>query len=115
MNYREQAEKIYEQTRPNPQAVAMGFPATPIQQATVDEIEAHLVLVAEVGEEYGVRLDAARVEFGATREQIAEIADARACRNRRSAGARALSRKYGKEAAERIIREKSGRSVTLRR
>ena len=39
MSYREQAEKIHRETRPDPRAVKMGFPTTPIQNATVDEIE----------------------------------------------------------------------------
>lgn len=112
-NTRERAEKIYSQTRPHPRAEEIGFTITPIQRATVDEIEAHLILVAKIAAETGANLDASKIEFGATREQITEIAEAKVRRYRRGAGARALKAKYGKEAAERIIRNKTGRSVNL--
>lgn len=114
MTNRERAEQIYNQNQPAVEkARKFGFPISPIMAATVDAIESHLNLVDEISQESGVRLDASKIEFGATREQIVAVADAKGARNRRSAGARALSRKYGKDAAERIIQSKSGRKVTL--
>lgn len=115
MDTRAQAEQIYQQTRPHPRAVEMGFGLTPIQSAAVDEIQAHLDLVAEIGQEYKLRLDPSKVEFGATREQIVAIAEAKVKAQKRSAGARALSRKYGKDTAEQIIYRKTGKHVTLKR
>lgn len=115
MSYRDRAEQIYNQTRPDPRHVAMMGESTltPVQRASLDEIESHLTLVGEVAQEHGVNLDASRVDFGASREQIVALAEAKVQRRNRSAGARALSRKYGKNAAERIIYQKTGRRVTL--
>ena len=115
MNHREQAEKIYNQMTPAREGYErMGMAPTGAMAATIDEIEAHLQLVDEVAQEYGIRLDASKVEFGATREEIEVKAESKAKSRRRSAGARALSRKYGKAAAERIIQNKTGKKVTLK-
>ena len=115
MNYREQAEKIYNQTRPDPRIVAiMGESSlTPVQRASLEDIENYLRMVGEAAQEYGVNLNPSKIEFGSTEEQIAEIAKAKIRRRNRSAGARALSAKYGKDAAERIIYRKTGKHVTL--
>lgn len=114
MTNAERAQEIFEQTRPNPRHIEMGFPTTPIQNATVDEIQAHLDLVDEIAQETGARLDASKIEFGTTREQIVEIAEKKARAYRRGAGARALKAKYGKDAAERIIAQKTGKHVNLK-
>ena len=112
---REYAEKIFNQTRPTQRAIEVfGVESlTPIQRATVDQIEAHLNLVDEVGTEFQCRLDAAKIPFGITRAKLVEIAERKLARRRRSAGARALSRKYGRDAAERIIYRKTGKHVHL--
>jgi len=117
MDYRKRAEQIHKDTRPDPRIVAMMGESmlSPVQRATVDEIENHLRLVDEVAAEFDTTLDAAKVTFGATREQIAEKAEAKAKRYRRRAGVRALQRKYGHDAAERIVSKHAGRHITLRR
>lgn len=115
MNHREQAEKIYNQMTPSRESYQkMGMALSGAMAATVDEIEAHLQLVDEVAQEYKIWLDASKIEFGASREDIEKKAESKAKSRRRSAGARALSRKYGKDAAERIIRNKTGKNITLK-
>jgi len=109
----EQAERIYNQTRPDPRTVKMMGEAAlaPIQRATLEQIEAHLRLVDEVAREYGCPLDAGKIEFGAGRERIAEIAAAKTRQYNRRAGVRALEHKYGHEAAARIVKNHSGRTI----
>jgi len=51
--------------------------------------------------------------LGKTPTQIQEWVDSKTQRYNRSAGARALSRKYGKAGAERIIENNTGRKVNL--
>lgn len=53
--------------------------------------------------------------YGKSDDEILRVIEARVAKNKKSAGARALSNKYGKRAAERIILEKTGKSVTLQR
>jgi len=115
MDIHEQAMSIYEQTRPNPQHVKVfGESAlTPIQRASLEEIEAHLVMVAEVAAEVGTNLNPSKVEFGMSREEVTQKAEAKLRRWKRGAGARALSAKYGKDAAERIIAKHTGRHYSL--
>lgn len=114
MKFREKAQAMYDEMTPMRQKWEMlGTMPTKIMGASVDEIESHLRTVAEVAEEYDVNLDAAKVEFGAPRDDVAAKAQAKINRRKRSAGARALSRKYGKTTAEQIIARKTGRHVTL--
>lgn len=109
----EQAVKIYEQTRPDPRHVQMMGDGmlTPVQRASLEEIENHLRTVDEVAQEFGFRLDASKIEFGATREQVIEIAEGKAKRYRRRAGVRALQQKYGHDAARKIVKKHSGRTI----
>ena len=51
--------------------------------------------------------------YGKTDDEIQAIIDRKVAINKRSAGARALSRKYGQEVAERIIEKHTGRKVNL--
>jgi hypothetical protein len=51
--------------------------------------------------------------YGKTDEQIQAIIDRKVAINKKSAGARAVSKKYGKESAERIIKNKTGKNVNL--
>jgi methionyl-tRNA synthetase len=114
MNNRQRAEEIYNRNQPAVESYRkLGMALTPIMAATVEQIEAHLNLVDQVAQETGARLDASKISFGASREEIEAVAEAKMARNRRSAGARALSRKYGKDAAERIIANKTGRHISL--
>ncbi len=109
----EQAQRIYNQTRPDPRMVEMmGERALPpIQRATLEQIESHLRLVDEVSREYGCPLDAGKIEFGASRERITEIAEAKNRQYNRRAGVRALEQKYGHEVAARIVKKHSGRTI----
>lgn len=51
--------------------------------------------------------------YGKSDEQIQAVIDRKVAMNKRSAGARALSSKYGKESAERIIKNKTGKTINL--
>lgn len=114
MTHRDQAEQIYQQMTPARQSYEqMGMAPQGAMGATVDEIEAHLILVSEIAAEYSINLDASTVPFGATREQIETRARARSQRNKRGAGARALVRRYGKAAAQDIIYHNTGRRYEL--
>lgn len=53
--------------------------------------------------------------LGKTTEEIQMLVDAKTKRYNHSAGARALSRKYGKESAEQIIERVTGKKVSLQR
>lgn len=52
--------------------------------------------------------------IGKTREEIQALFESKLARRNRSAGARSLSRKYGKEEAEQIIKNHTGRSISLK-
>lgn len=82
-------------------ARVMGFSLSPIQQASYDEILAHLVYCAALGIIHHANVDARRY-FGQSREAIAEQVAASAAARRRGRGARAVKNKYGAEAARRI-------------
>lgn len=115
MTHKEQARKLYQQMTPARESwEQMGMTPQGAMAATVEEIEAHLSLVAEVAAEYEIRLDADKVAFGAGREEIEAKASSRRKRNRRGAGARALVRKYGKAGAQDIIYRNTGRRYNLR-
>jgi len=105
MNYREQAHKIYQQVHPTERYIKMMGENSlrPIQRATIEQIKAHLVLIAEIAQEYNVRLSPEKIEFGAGRDQIVEIADRKAAKSRRRRGYQTLKRKYGTDSAKRII------------
>jgi len=114
MDYKSKAQEIYKKTRPDPRYVQMMGEGSlsPIQRATVGEIENHLRICDEVSQEYdGVTIQPDKVKFGATREEIVAIAESKAKRYRRRAGVRALERKYGHESAARIVKKHSGRTI----
>lgn len=109
----QKAQGIYDNTRPNPAFVKMMGTAslTPVQRATLDEIENHLRLVGEISKEYGFPIYTDKIEFGASREQIVEIAERKVKRHKRRAGVRALQTKYGHDAAARIVKNHSGHTI----
>lgn len=109
----QRAQQIYKTTRPNPNYVKMmgATSLTPVQRASLEEIENHLRLVDKISQEYGFTIQADKVEFGASREQIVAIAERKAKRYKRRAGVRALQNKYGHDAAARIVRKHSGRTI----
>lgn len=113
---RQAAEKIYmQQQTVRAQYEKMGMKPTATMLATAQEIEAHIQMVEDVAAEYGVNLDYGKFAFGTSREQVVAAAEAKVGKSKRSAGARALSAKYGKEAAEEIIRRKTGKKINLQR
>lgn len=81
----------------------------------VEQLTAHAVRIEEFSMAAGAKLDWKKFPLDVTDEQLQAAADAKTKRNKRSAGARALSAKYGKEAAERIIEKKTGKHVNLQR
>jgi hypothetical protein len=111
----ERAVKIYNETRPSEQVLAMYGTSylTPIQRATLSEIESHLQNVANATAEFGVKLDAAKIEFPATRETARAAAEQKAACMRRTAGARALVRKYGAQGASDIVARKTGKRINF--
>lgn len=108
-----QAQRIFESTRPDPRMVKMMGTAslTPVQRASLDEIESHLRLVDEISQAYGFTIHADKVSFGASRDEIVEIAEKKSKRHNRRAGVRALQHKYGHDAAARIVKNHSGRTI----
>lgn len=64
----------------------------------------------QIGELTGVWLGRAAIGDRPYEELLAE-AQTKAARKRRTAGARALVRKYGHEAATRIVANKTGRTI----
>lgn len=115
-----EAQRVYDQTRMSDDALTM-YGDSPNEQrrrfpnafATVADFEAHIRMCYEVAEAVGVNLDWRNFKLGTSREIVTEAAEAKVKAQRRSAGARALSRKYGKAAAERIIERKTGRHIDL--
>lgn len=109
----QRAQKIYDTTRPNPNYVKMMGTAslTPVQRASLEEIENHLRLVDEISKEYGFTIQADKVEFGASRDEVVVIAERKVKRHNRRAGVRALQNKYGHDAAARIVKRHSGRTI----
>lgn len=81
----------------------------------VEELTAHAVRIEEFAAHAGVSLDWKRFPLTVSDAELQAAADAKIKKNKRSAGARALSSKYGKAAAERIIAEKTGKHVNLQR
>lgn len=82
---------------------------------TVDQLTDHMVRVEEIAQQYRVSLDAMKFPLSVSDAELVAAAEAKIKRNKRSAGARALSNKYGKEGAERIIAEKTGKHINLQR
>lgn len=81
----------------------------------VEQLTAHAVRIEEFAFESGVNLNWQQFPLTVSDAELVAAAEAKVKRNKRSAGARALSNKYGKQAAERIISEKTGKHVSLQR
>jgi len=112
MTNTQRAQEIYDQLTPGrDQYLRMGMQPTGASAATVDQIQAHLDLVDEVAAEFGFRLDPSKFPFGCSRETIVAKAEAKQRRYNRRAGVRALERKYGHDAAARIVKKYSGRTI----
>jgi len=109
----QRAQQIYQSTRPDERMVKMMGTAslTPVQRASLEEIENHLRLVNEISTEYKITIHADKVQFGASRDEIVVIAESKAKRRKRRAGVRALQNKYGHDAAARIVKKHSGRTI----
>ena len=85
-----------------------------VANVTVDQLTDHMVAVEEVAQMMRVQLDPMKFALGVSRDELVAAAESKIKTAKRSAGARALSKKYGKEAAERIIAEKTGKHINLR-
>jgi hypothetical protein len=116
MNPKTEAQKVYEQTRPTAAQIKFYGESslTPIQKATLAQIEAHIQNCIDAADENHVNLDYHKIEFGKTRQEIFEIAASKTKTIKRGAGARALSARYGKQAAQDIIYRKTGRHYNLK-
>lgn len=86
-----------------------------VSGVTVDQLTDHMVRVEEIAQQYGISLKWQQFPLTVSDADLVAAAEAKAKKNKRSAGARALSAKYGKEAAERIIERKTGRHISLQR
>ena len=109
----QKAQQVYNATRPNDNYVKMMGVAslTPVQRASLEEIENHLRLVDEISKEYKLIIQPDKVAFGASRDEIVAIAESKVKRHKRRAGVRALEAKYGHDAAARIVKKHSGRTI----
>lgn len=85
----------------------------PQHMATVDEFAAHIRTCGAASAKHNVRLEWDRFPLGTSADAIDAAAADKARAKRRSAGARALVRKYGHEAAEAIVANKTGRRINL--
>jgi len=109
---REHAEKIWSDTDTARQNyIKMGMKLDGILACSVEQIEDHLNLVDEVSAEFGIPMDAAKFQIGTTRDQLVAAAELKRKNYHRRAGVRALEAKYGHEAAARIVKNHSGRSI----
>lgn len=85
----------------------------PQHLATVADFATHIRTCAMASAEHNVRLEWDRFPLGTSQDAIDAAAADKARSKRRSAGARALVRKYGHEAAESIVANKTGRRINL--
>ena len=113
MDSRQRAQQIYDSLAQSRTPEYIRFYGQPqgIYAATVEEIQAHIDMVAAVSQEFGFHLDDSKIAFGYTREQVVAIAEAKRKHYNRRAGVRALEQKYGHEAASRIVYKHSGRHI----
>lgn len=95
---------VYEShaARRAPQAVAVYGEPTGIAAATVDEIRAYMLMVAEIESHYACNLDPMRY-WGETAEQITNHARAKARNEGSRRGARHLRTRVGEDTARRIM------------
>lgn len=82
---------------------------------SVDELTDHMVRIEEFAISAGVRLEWTKFPLTVSDAELQAAAESKIKAAKRSAGARALSNKYGKEAAERIIEKHTGKHITLQR
>ena len=109
----QEAKEVYNRTRVSESYIKMMGESmlSPVQRASLEEIENHLRLVDEISKEYNFKIYADKVEFGASRDEIVAIAESKVKRHKRRAGVRALQNKYGHDAAVRIVKKHSGRTI----
>jgi hypothetical protein len=108
---RAEAQTIFDQMqtvrqqreRLNPEGI------TSIMRATVDELASHIEMVTR----HGI-MNWKKIEYGTTEDQVIKIASVAAKSKKRGAGARALSAKYGKDVAEKIIQKHTGKHFSLK-
>lgn len=97
------ANEIFEQQQQSRRNYEMlGVEPTALMMATVEEIQSHIDMIANIAEAYKVNLDPSKFAYGCTSVDVVAKAEAKTAANRRSAGARALVAKYGYDAACRI-------------
>lgn len=108
---RAEAQKIFDQMQTVRQQRERWDPEgiTPVMRATVDELAAHIEMVTR----HGI-MNWKKIEYGTSEERVIEIATAATKAKKRGAGARALSAKYGKDAAEKIIQKHTGKHYSLK-
>jgi hypothetical protein len=79
----------------------------------VEAIVAHAIRVEEFNVANQSRLEWQRFPLTVSDDELVAAAAAKSKAAKKSAGARALVRKYGKQAADRIITEKTGKHISL--
>ncbi len=86
-----------------PEVIEMFGEPRGVAAATLDEIRAHMLMVAEIESHYATNLDPMRY-WGETAEQITNHARARAQSEGRRRGARHLRDRVGEDIARKIIK-----------
>lgn len=98
------AQQIFDQhqkAKANFEAMGMTY-SNPFGAMSVEQIQAHLDLCAAFASEFHLDCDPGKF-VGKTETEIRAAMESKAAAHRRSAGARALVRKYGKEKASKIV------------
>lgn len=104
----QKAQKLFAELAPMAaRAQAMGIPVRGIKAATLEQLIAHVALCDELSDKYHVTLDP--VAMWGEDVQARALAKSRVRAGRH--GAKALESKYGRNIAERIVFEHSGKSI----
>jgi hypothetical protein len=92
---KQKAKELYDKTRPDPRVVKVygEKSLSPIQRATLTEIEAHLELVDRIGKEYGKSLDPEKYKLGVSEAELRESAKIYWTKGRRIQAAKNLVEK----------------------
>ncbi len=113
INVTEEARKIYEKQqaqRPQMEQYLGANRIPAVMKATVEELEAHIQNCEDARQHYHLdRLAWEAIPYGSTREQVFAFALTKCRQASGRKGKRALTNKYGAEAADRIIKQAKGR------
>lgn len=102
----QKAESLFAQMQPMvQQTISLGMTVRGIKAATLEQLTAHVALCDELSDKYHVTLDPVAMWGEDVHARALAKSRVRAGRH----GAKALETKYGRNIAERIVFEKSGK------